>query len=105
MIKTWTADFEDDQVYKRDIDGHVLRGMDLDFLVWVWNANQTARIPWIVEGPMKTFDVRYLVYDGCGNVDKEIITVMAVDKKASYTILLQLKQCSNDQRSGRIVGQ
>ncbi len=76
------GDLDDEYVYTTDIDGDVLRGQDLEFLVWdPATENDITRLPKIFDGPMGSHDVRYIVFDGCGNNDKEIRNIMIVDKK------------------------
>ena len=77
------GDFEDDTDHHYTLDrfGKTIRGMDLVFEVYDQSstAYPKALIPF--NGPMVSYDVRYVVFDGCGNVGKEFINIMAVDKK------------------------
>jgi hypothetical protein len=70
-----------DWVYKRDRDGDVLRGKELTLDLWDQTATATPKPLWDIAGPNTIYKVQYIVYDGCGNVDKEIREIMITDKK------------------------
>ena len=92
------GEFEDEfYQYTRDRFGAPLRGATLEFVPWYYTNTGTA--PWIFNGPMDSYDVRYIVYDGCGNVDKEIRNIMIVDKKppTPYCVSLSSAVMDNGQ--------
>ncbi|NNF36610.1 MAG: T9SS type A sorting domain-containing protein [Saprospiraceae bacterium] len=77
------GDFEDDTDHHYTVDryGKTIRGMDLVFEVYDQSSTSYPKSLIPFEGPMVSYDVRYVVFDGCGNVGKEVINIMAVDKK------------------------
>ncbi|NNF33417.1 MAG: T9SS type A sorting domain-containing protein [Saprospiraceae bacterium] len=91
------GDFEDETPYTENADGSRIIGDVIAFEVWDQNSN--PRVPRKFEGPMGSYDVRYIVYDGCGNVDKEIRNIMIVDKKAPtpYCVSLSSALMANNQ--------